>query len=329
VLFEVSSASKQLPTKAPHKVKKTWVRGVKRTLVQGVGVGVVLGKTKTQQMKVRHLITSLAMLMGPICMAQSELEFKTYVLTSDLVLEETNAAGVSLNPVVQKYCHSGWRFSVIRQKDADTFIITFFDWYSRAELKANMTAEGSMSKGEDPKAEERKELAAAYNYDMSKPTGMQERFFIISKYQLEKAATALTSRFSPVFGAMVLPFKYRPQTGLVTKDLGLGAVGGLSIRSQRKTSLSVMFGVNVSSITVDSASTEGRVSEPAERSALSLPVGMLFQWESLQVALLTGWDLMFDGNTDQWCYQGKQWFTVGVGVALFSNGGNAKDTVQK
>lgn len=282
--------------------------------------------------KMKTFTMTIALVVSILANAQTAEEFKTYELVGDLVLQECDHTGAPLDMPASKFCSTGWRFSVVAQKDADYYIITFFDWYSSAELiRGEYIGRERWFKSKDtldldPELEK---LCALYNYDTTRVEGLQERFFLITKHQLEKAAVPLTSRLVPVFGAMVLPFKYRPQTGVVTKDLGIGAIGGVQFRSNKASSVSLMFGATISSITVDSMSTEGSVIEPTEQGALSLPVGILFQWETLQVALLTGWDLMIDDNKDKWCYQGKQWFSLGVGVALFSSGGSASDKVQK
>lgn len=269
-------------------------------------------------------------------LASAQLENKSYELISDLVLKECDANGAALDAAKvmaagespDKYCDEGWRFVVLKAVDADTYVLAFFDWYSESELQSNTRDRKSIFRSEDLDAD-RKNKAALYNYDMARLKGLRDRFFLISKDQLMNAAIPLPQQYAPIFGAMVLPFKYRPQSGVVSKDLSLGAVGGIQFRSRSNTSLAFMFGATVSSITVDSATTRGNVVDNSERSALSLPLGILFQWDQLQIGFLTGWDFMFDGNPDAWCYQGKPWFTIGVGIAVFTAEGNASEAKQR
>lgn len=314
------------------EVKNTWWPHVKDALVWQGGAGVLWGHQNTTTMKVRYILFFLCALAQQAALPQ--LEHKSYELTSDLVLTECDSKGVAKTAAAlpagespDKYCSEGWRFVVLEAIDQDNYVLSFFDWYSDTELAAN-AKERSWFLGSITMDAGAKSMAELYNYDMSRPKGLRERFFRITKDQLMNAAIPLPQRFAPIFGAIVLPFKYRPQTGLLSKDLALGAVGGVQFRSRSNTSAALVFGATLSSVTLDSASTDFNVKERTERAALSVPLGLLLQWDKLQVGLLTGWDFLFDGNPDKWCYQGKPWLSLGVGIAVFTAEGNGKETKQ-
>ncbi len=152
------------------------------------------------------------------------------------------------------------------------------------------------------------------------------RYFRISKKELDRWAKPLTTRFEPTYGTMTFPLKYRPQRGKVTKDLTLSGLGGIQFNTPtRALSISLMAGVGISAVTLDSANTDANILSSREVGAVSLPIGLVVQWQRLQVGLMVGWDWLLSANEERWVYHGRSWLSAGIGLSLFKSDGQAGD----
>ncbi len=260
----------------------------------------------------RTLLPSLLITSCSALLAQVGNEYR---LTSDAVIRECDIRGSALTNG-EKLAPFGAKFTIVGRKN-DDLILVFYDWYNAVELTNGKDKSG------EPLDAGREAQARRYNYDMTR-TGEQDRYFLITTEQLSAHAEALTSRFSPTYGALLLPVRYRPQTGLVSKDISLGGIGGLRTRINDGLSVGLMFGVAITSSTLDSASTEGKVLQAENRASATLPLGVLVQWERVQFGFFGGLDFLMDGKTDGWIYNGKPWLSLGIGLGLFTEDVNLK-----
>jgi|GEM_PF-4928497 len=252
-----------------------------------------------------------------------------YFLRNDLLLNECDMQG-STTGKPEKLCPWNAKFTVVKRPDRETWVICFHDWYTDVQLNNDMINSRSwfLAKKKDRALKpESKLLAEKFNYDVSEPYGTErDRYFKISPSLVQTDASPLVSRLSPTFGAIALPFKYRPQKGVVTKDISLGGVGGVRYRPWRRQEffISATVGVAATSITVDSTSTAGEFKSKTESAGITFPIGLMFQWEKVQFGLFTGWDMLFDANREDWIYQGKQWLSLGVGIGIYSEDSQAR-----
>lgn len=155
---------------------------------------------------------------------------------------------------------------------------------------------------------------------------VEVRYYRISENELDRWAKPLAARFEPTYGTMTFPLKYRPQRGKVTKDLTLSGLGGIQFNTPtRSLSVSLMAGVGISAVTVDSAGTDANILDAREVGAVTLPVGLVLQWQRLQVGLMMGWDWLLTGNEEKWIYHGRHWLSAGIGISLFQPDGQEGD----
>ncbi len=238
-----------------------------------------------------------------------------YRLISDLILRECSISGTPIASG-EKLAPYGAKFTVVAPSGVD-FIIVFYDWYSAEEL-----ATGRLGNG-DPLNPKWEALAHRYNYDLSR-SGEKDRYFLITAGQLSEQAAILTSLLSPTYGALLLPIRYRPQSGLVTKDISLGGIGGVRMHLKEDLSLGLMFGVAITATTLDSASTSGKVLDNQNRASATLPLGVLVQWQRVQFGFFGGLDFLMDGAEEEWVYNAKPWISLGIGLGLFTEDVNLK-----
>jgi hypothetical protein len=156
-----------------------------------------------------------------------------------------------------------------------------------------------------------------FNY---KESPENTKFFLISKANLAVFCKVLTPSITPLYGAAVLPFKARPQNELTfTKDLTISNMGGFKYKLPNyKISLGFVLGIGISSVNVDSLTTKGVVKETQSRSAITIPIGFIVQYERLQFGIFCGWDWIDGPNKKDWIYQGKDWFSLGIGFNIFN-----------
>ncbi len=162
--------------------------------------------------------------------------------------------------------------------------------------------------------------AALYNFTaVAAPNNL--RYFIIPKTDLVFYAIKIVNKCSATYGAAVLPFKYRPQFGGdFSKDVALSNLGGIRFSTRTgRLSGSFVIGIGISSVTLDSLNTNGGVLDASEKAAISFPVGLVVQFERLQIGLFTGWDRISRSDVHGWTYQAKPWFALGIGFSIFSD----------
>lgn len=189
------------------------------------------------------------------------------------------------------------RFTIVDETTLpDSYIIFFWRWEENASNRAKL------------------------NYEAA---GNTVKYFIIPKHQLDIVSARIYRIFSPSVGALTFPFKYRPQNGKFEPTFGIGVSGGVTINPWRfnEHTFSVLAGVAASSARVDEFSVDpaANLTDESERTAVTVSLNFLYQWERLQIGVSIGMDNIIDNEVLKWKYQGKSWLSFGVGVGLFSS----------
>jgi hypothetical protein len=122
-------------------------------------------------------------------------------------------------------------------------------------------------------------------------------------------------------GTVIMPFKLRPQKGEFTKDLSLSGVGNFGWRLTKNSSISALAGAGVGIVTLDSANTEAVVLKSTDRGAITLNIGVIYQFKQMQIGVTSGLDFL-SGRKDNWYYNGKPWLSFGIGVSIFKPDGD-------
>lgn len=175
-----------------------------------------------------------------------------------------------------------------------------------------------------------KQKSLLKNENFVKTAGGIQVYFRLSSDELADYAEEVIKKFEPIAGTITVPFKFRTQGGFnFSKDISITGLGGMKYNfgNSGKTSLALVFGVGLSSVTLDSLNTGGMVADAEERAAATLSTGLLFQWERLQVGLMMGSDLLPASSRDNWIYHGKPWLAVGIGFSIFN--GDSKEVKEE
>lgn len=214
------------------------------------------------------------------------------------------------------------KFTIVRATDDEKgYVIRFWLWKVDKEILANATSKTKLNSKEE-RALINNNNRLKFNYNVSPEN---TKFFLISKANLAIFCKILKPTVTPLYGAAVLPFKARFQNDFAfTKDLTISNMGGIKWNlPNNKIGLGLVFGIGISSVNVDSLTTSGAVKETQSRSAITLPVGVIVQYERLQFGAFLGWDWIDGPNKKDWTYQGETWFSLGIGFNIF-NEENAK-----
>lgn len=228
------------------------------------------------------------------------------------------------------------KFTIVNIKPtkAGDYIIQFARWNRPANLAVDLrvkprttdpasvdvfyTAQGIVRQADKVTAEERTAFYDSYYFDLNynAETGL-ERYFLISLAQLAASASPLAPSFIPISGALIMPFKFRPQNGSdFTKDVTFSGMGGAAwtMGNRNDRSVGFMLGIGITSVTLTKENST--VTETQDRAALTFSGATLFQWQKLQIGLVGGWDILGAGNAS-WAYNKQPWLAAGVGFSIF------------
>lgn len=150
-------------------------------------------------------------------------------------------------------------------------------------------------------------------------------YYLISKFQFEFKAFPLgTSDYDIVFGSVYTPMKIRAKPFDFTKDFTVGTTFGIrkNIDKEKQLGVDLLLGVGLSSISLDSFSTSGKVNRPIEVLSFTPALGIVSEVGNAQVGIFCGTDLLNSQNDFKynWLYQGKLWWSFGIGYSLLSFG---------
>jgi len=245
----------------------------------------------------RNLILVLTLFLAVNINAQNE--FNTFnSLKGSKLLEECNNNGKSTSST--KLVPYGSKFTIVGSNE-DNYIIKFWKW--------------------DNNIKDGKQKNENFVFDKSTKN---KRYFLLPKSDKEVYTRKYVRGYAPVYGVTTLPFKYRPKTNDFTKDLTLSGLGGFKFNFSSEMSLALVVGTGLATVSVDSLSTHGNIKTTQDYAAISVPVGLVYEWEKLQFGLFVGWDWL-SSNEINWVNNGKTWFGVGIGYSIF-NSEKAKTT---
>jgi hypothetical protein len=120
----------------------------------------------------------------------------------------------------------------------------------------------------------------------------------------------------------------------VSSGISLGAAYGPRFNLDRGKGnffLSLLLGVSVGTVNVDSSTTDNKSGSTKTAGAFTLYGGITFEYKNFQLGLFTGGDYLFGGgdiNRD-WNYRNQPWLGIGIGYSLFSNTQNISGQTNK
>lgn len=170
----------------------------------------------------------------------------------------------------------------------------------------------------------------------SKQIIAETKYFFIAEEDL----LANAKKYNPkpsidfTFGAIAYLIKVRPSVGndissKWTTDLAGGITYGPRFRIKENWGVSVLGGLTLSKINMDSISTRGFVKNKiVEKIALTPTLNLLFSYKNFSFGGALGMDWINDDTAEaaSWVYNKKLFWTVGIGFNLFTSGDNQTKT---
>ena len=282
-------------------------------------------------MKPPHFLTSLLALTFVSCAAWAqERETDIYRLERDTPLYPCEITGKPLDETLAFYetAPEGCKVQKLRTKTIDEkeyYVIkvllyrkesSYYDKLNNAEFIYRKLEQkySSLDKGS---------LRKITDYDKS--------YFLIESSELsdQNKVYSKSSFWKPDFtyGVITIPFKLRNGPFDVSKEVNLGTSIGARWYSSRKNpnrSIDGVIGLGLTSVAIDSLSTDGRITDSESLSTFSVYGGIVFEFSVIQVGAFLGWDHALRGNENNWRYHGKPWVGLGIGTAVFSRNKVAK-----
>jgi hypothetical protein len=159
----------------------------------------------------------------------------------------------------------------------------------------------------------------ANSYNLYNFRGSSQVYFLINTVAIDNISQQIFPEFSPQFGAISFPFKYRPQSGVFEPTFSLSAAGGVRYDRKQENNFTWLglIGIGASSVQVDPSNSQATAS--SQLAAVTLSLSIMAQWKTVQFGISSGIDNILSGNSEKWVSQGKPWLSIGVGLTIFSN----------
>lgn len=201
------------------------------------------------------------------------------------------------------------KFSLIRYI-GDNVVIRFLSWSNDSSLMRKFNVSKIFSE----------ELNDSITVD---------KYFIIDRYDLDSNSIKVFSRSfrSTIFsiGVVTMPTKLRMGKNFDFQgNLSLGTTAGGKMRISKYNSnyLNILFGASISTVSLDSFSTKGKVpGQPISNVAVFSPsIGFVFEFSNAQAGIFYGWDFLNKSsqNKYEWIYNKKPWISIGFGFSILS-----------
>ncbi len=171
-----------------------------------------------------------------------------------------------------------------------------------------------------------KEDALSGKKEINSLTGNDDNLshFLLKKKDFDLYCTQYIKDTGTVsYGALVEPFKLRNHPSYFTTNLSLGAVVGYqrNFPGSKEYFWGVFGGLSISSITLDSLSTGGKVTTNSERPAITPSLNILLGHKNINLTFGIGWDIINRTSAleKSWIYNGSWWLGFGIGISLFNS----------
>lgn len=250
-------------------------------------------------MKTAYVVAALMLFTTAHTVSAQDPDFapgRAYELTVEVPLRQVTLDGQTIKLNVQPPRLPA-RYSVVDVRK-DSTIVRFWDWVGEPDLQA------------------------MYVVDPEGP-----KFFAIATSALAQRSTRIHSR-APTFtaGVVLIPVKMRFGEFDFSKDVTLGPSAGMRLRTSNYNDwyASAMISFGITSVSVDSASSNGSVKEPLNLSAVTPALGLVLDFDGFQLGAFTGIDLISNNSRFNWTYHGQPWLSIGLGYSILSRSGTAR-----
>jgi len=190
-----------------------------------------------------------------------------YKLVVEVPLYECTITGVVSDSTLM-VAEPGSLFTVVNKTSDDCLIIRFWEWKENKVLNFRLCFSDSLCS--------------------------KRKYFLVPDKAIAECSVERFNR-NPGFaaGTVLIPFKLRLQKFDFSKDITLGPAAGMRFRLSHfnPNYVNVLAGMGITSVTIDSHSTNGGTEESTEAPALTPSIGFVFELNNiLQAGMFCGWD---------------------------------------
>ena len=168
------------------------------------------------------------------------------------------------------------------------------------------------------------------NFTDTKSISLNGKYFLLSKADMEHSCSDNTdaSKWVINYGALIIPFKFRPTKSLFTSNLNLGSSIYFQYKMSPDWAHGVVVGISLSSVTLDSLSTRYKIKTNTDRPAFTPSLSYVISYKNISFTAGVGTDIINKTSIIEksWIFNGKPWIGFGIGINLFSSGGPTSNT---
>jgi hypothetical protein len=269
----------------------------------------------------RKITLLLLTIMGSLSLRAQYASERHYRWSTVAPMRECDPLGNPINAGDIILAPRGAKFTILYPKSADSLIIEFWKW------KTDTASFFSFNVNREQYNNLNSSQLRGGNF------GEARKFFIVSKTMVDSNATQVYSTRwkESVFtiGVVTMPVKMRLRNFDFQGNFSIGTTAGVKKRISKYSNnfINLLGGVSLSTVNLDSSSTQGRVpTQPINNvAALSPSLGIVFQFGNAQAGVFMGVDLLSKSNRTKygWIYHGKPWISVGFGFSIFTMDGTA------
>lgn len=142
-----------------------------------------------------------------------------------------------------------------------------------------------------------------------------DKIYSISRADFDRYALKDEKKERLSVGILTLPFKARPQEKF-SFDTEFNFNSTLNIALDKKAFWNIQLGAGIGSVGLNKSNS--LLEEPQDIAVLTTLVGIMIEYERVQVGLYTGFDFINNQANYSWDSHGKLWLGFGIGYDLFS-----------
>ncbi|GAB4093547.1 hypothetical protein GCM10028786_24740 [Flaviaesturariibacter terrae] len=247
-----------------------------------------------------------------IASAQVTAGNQRYRFRQAVALPETDATGKAVANAATATVPMSAEFNVVAVTTTGDYVIHIPTWKVRG---------GSAQEA----------LFKTRNSTLSVDANGAERYFLLGRGNFTSWAELVEPRGRFVVYTSTNLIKMRPGSKALSDgypvyfdfksdfNLGLMAGGRFSSKTRKNVAFNVLAGIGLSSVSVDSLSTHGKVKTAGNQAALSPSLALVGEVDRFQFGASVGIDIMAGEVGRQWVYRGRPWIGIGIGFSLFQS----------
>ena len=266
----------------------------------------------------KQLLLAVVGFFGSIfASAQRNVTDEVHVFNQNALLTQCTPIGDTVydalsNSPVEKIVQRNWQFRIVsRNTSGSIYVIRFFKWSTEVReltLKSNNSFK---------------------NADYYESNGVPI-YFLLTEDQYKMLAQVIPPRQTLSVGAAttivkIRPGRKQPINGYPSyfdfaNDFNLGLLFGYKYHPnfRREFTMHGLVGLSITSINLDSATTQGLLKESGNSAALTLSAGYVFDLANkFQLGIFIGQDMLAGEAGRKWVYRNRPWIGLSLGFSIF------------